>query len=188
MEKKNVAKRGGNGIVLTVALVAALAGSSCRKDTQIRPEHSPAVIENSNQLKRTYGSAAGSSYKVSQPISLDGAHDMIISGDSISGGALSCISLVNCHNIHITHCKLINSSAMAVNLSACSNIVVDDCYVAQVATGVYSYNGRSISVINNQMEGFLGTQSAGNRVVFENMSNDVRDAASNSAINNWQTK
>lgn len=186
MEKKNVAKRGGNVIALSVALVAVLVVSSCKKDAQLKPENNPAGIENSNNLKGTTG-AAVSNYKASQAISLNGAHDMTISGDSISGGGLSCISLVNCYNIHITHCKLVNSSAMGVNLSACSNIIVDDCYIANVAAGVYSYNGKNVSVINNKMKSILDSHSDGTLVAFENLGSDTGEAASNSAMNNDQS-
>ncbi|MFI5161750.1 MAG: right-handed parallel beta-helix repeat-containing protein, partial [Sphingobacteriales bacterium] len=111
-------------------------------------------------------------------------HDITISGDSISGGAMSCISLVNCYNIHITNCKLVNSSAMGVNLSQCSNIIVDDCYVANVSTGVHASNSRSISVLNNKMKNISGLQPGGTTAEFENVANDAKDASSNSAINN----
>jgi hypothetical protein len=187
MEKKNVVKRGGNGIALTVALAAVLAVSSCKKEVQIKPEHGRSGIENSD-LKSTLSSAGGSNYKVSQPISLNGAQDMTISGDLINGGGLSCINLVNCHNIHITHCKLVNSSKMGVNLSSCSNIIVDDCYVANVAIGVYSYGGRNISVMNNKMNNILDQQSGGAMVAFENLGSDVTEATSNSAMNNTQAQ
>jgi hypothetical protein len=180
MEKKNVVKRGGKVIALTVALISVFALPSCKKDAAINPENSPIAVANQSKI------AVSSNYKVSRPISLNGAHDITISGDSISGGSLSCISLANCHNIHITKCKLVNSSAMGVNLSACSNIIIDDCNVANVSTGVYSYNGNSISVMNNKM---AGIQSTGATVTFENVSNDVaNDAPSNSAVNNVLTQ
>jgi len=175
---KNILKNRGNGIALTAALAVVLLVSSCKKDAQIAP--APAASANKSIT------IAKSNYKLSQPITLTGAHDMTISGDSISGGANSCISLINCSNIHITNCKLVNSSAMGVNLSGCTNIVVDDSYVANVAAGVYSYNSKSISVMNNKMKNISGSQAGANMVVFESFGTEASEAASNSAMNNQQ--
>jgi len=176
---KNVLKTIGNGVTLTATLAAVLLISSCKKEGQITPDNS------ANAAGANKSIAIGkSNYKVSQPITLTGAHDMTISGDSISGGANSCISLINCYNIHITNCKLVNSSAMGVNLSGCTNIIVDDSYVANVAIGVYSYNGKSISVMNNKMKNISDPQTGGAMVAFENLGNDAKDAASNSVMNN----
>jgi len=162
-------------VALTLVLASVISISSCKKDVQVTPEKVPASVTNSN-------------YKVSQPISLNGVHDMTISGDSISGGALSCISLVNCYNIHITHCKLVNSSVNGVNLTDCNNIIVDDCSVANVSTGVYSFNSRSISVMNNLMKNISGTSTGGTMVAFENLGNNTEDASTNSAINNQEAQ
>jgi hypothetical protein len=176
---KNILKTVGNGVTLTAALAAVLLASSCKKESQIAPLGSANAAGANKSI-----AVAKSNYKVSQPITLNGVHDITISGDSISGGANSCISLVNCYNIHITNCKLVNSSAMGVNLSACSNIIVDDCVVANVATGVYSYNGKNISVMNNKMKNLSDPQAGGTMVAFESLGEDAKDAASNSAMNN----
>jgi len=181
VEKKNVLQRVRGSVVLTLALVSVISVSSCKKDAQVNPENGPVGIAIS---KVAAISPSKSNYKVSQPISLNGAHDITISGDSISGGAVSCISLVNCYNVHITHCKLVNSSSFGVSLSGCANVVVDDSNIANVLAGVHSFNGRSINVMNNKMSNLLGTQQGGTMVEFENLGNDVKDAGSNSAVNN----
>ena len=181
MEKKSVLKSVRGSVVLTLALVSVISVSSCKKDAQVNPENGPVSIAGS---KVASISSSKSIYKVSQPISLNGVHDITISGDSISGGALSCISLVNCYNIHITHCKLVNSSSFGVSLSGCTNVVIDDSYIANVLTGVHSFNGRSISVMNNKMSNLLGPQAGGTMVEFENLGNDTKDASSNTAVNN----
>jgi hypothetical protein len=181
VEKKSVLKSVRGGVVLTLALVSVIGISSCKKDAQVKPENGPVSIANSKVVAI---SPSKSNYKASQPISLNGVHDITISGDSIRGGALSCISLVNCYNIHITHCKLVNSSTFGVSLSGCTNVVVEDSYVANVLTGVHSFNSRSISVMNNKMSNLSGPQSGGTMVEFENLGNDARDAGSNSAVNN----
>jgi hypothetical protein len=185
VEKKSVLKSVRGSVVLTLALVSVISASSCKKDAQVNPENGPVSVAGS---KIASISPSKSTYKVSQPISLNGVHDITISGDSISGGALSCISLVNCYNIHITHCKLVNSSSFGVNLSDCSNVVVDDSNIANVLTGVHSFNSRSISVMNNKMSNLLGPQSGGTMVEFEDLGNDAKDASSNSAVNNEQVQ
>jgi len=181
---KNAVRLAGNGIALTLALASALFISSCKKDTPIKPENSPVTA---TSLIRSIDTANKPSedYKISQPISLNGAHDITISGESISGGSLSCIDLVNCYNIHITRCKLTNSDKFAVNLSHCTNIIVDSCYVDNVATGIYAFNSRGIQVKNNKMKNLSGSQQ-GVMVAFENLSTDIKDASSNSAIDNEQ--
>jgi len=181
MKKKNVLKRVQNGVTLTIALVSVLIVSSCKKDAQITPENSPVSVAAKLQ---GIPNISASNYKVSQPISLNGAHDLTISGDSISGGALSCISLVNCYNIHITHCKFVNSSLYGVDLSGCTNIIVDGCYVANVLTGVHASESKSIQVNNNSMKNIIGSQQGGLQAEFENISNGAADASSNSATNN----
>jgi hypothetical protein len=182
MKKKSVAKRVRNGVTLTLALVSVLIVSSCKKDAQIVPENSPVSV--AGKLQGITNISPVSAYKVSQPISLNGAHDITISGDSISGGALSCISLVNCYNIHIMHCKFVNSSLYGVDLSNCTNIIVDGCYVANVLTGVHASESKSIQVNNNSMKNITGSPQGGLQAEFENTSNSAADASSNSATNN----
>jgi parallel beta-helix repeat protein len=185
MEKKNVVKRGGNAIALTIALAVVLSGSSCKKDAQINPGYNSTGIENLNQAGSGAIRNTVSNLKVSAPVSLVGAHDMTISGDSINGGTHACISLVSCYNIHITNCKLVNSSQNGVNLSACSHITIDDCSMSNVAAGVYAFGGRDITVINNKMKDIISDPRTGSAlVVFENLGNDASEAASNSAVNN----
>ncbi|MFB9841007.1 right-handed parallel beta-helix repeat-containing protein [Mucilaginibacter ginsenosidivorans] len=173
---KNVAGFAGKGIALTLALTSVFFISSCKKDSPIQPESSQVTMAN------VTSKTAETNYKTTQPISLNGAHDITISGDVINGGTLSCIDLINCYNIHITRCKLVNSSKFAVNLSQCSNIVVDSCYIDNVATCVYAFNSRGVQVKNNKMTNLPGPQPV--MTAFENLSNNIRDAASNSAIDN----
>ncbi|MGZ3751690.1 MAG: right-handed parallel beta-helix repeat-containing protein [Mucilaginibacter sp.] len=114
-------------------------------------------------------------YRVSQPISLFGVHDMTICGYSINGGASSCIDLVNCSNIHITQCELVNSDQLGVNLTECTNILIDNCYVANVSSGIHSLNGVNIQVRNNTIKK-LGPNSI--LVRFESTGIDVAKATS----------
>lgn len=179
---KNVKGFAGKGIALTLALAGTIFIASCKKDASIKPGSGISSTPNMGSTAVT-GKPDETSYKLTQPISLNGAHDITISGDMITGGALSCIDLSNCYNIHITRCKLINSEKFAVNLSQCSNIVIDSCYVENVKTGVYAFNSRGIQVKNNKMKDVAGEQP-GVMTAFENLSADIKDAASNSAVDN----
>jgi len=93
-----------------------------------------------------------SSYRVSAPISLNGVHDITICAYSINGGLCPCIDLVNCCNVHITQCELLNSAQMGIKLTSCANIIIDNCYVANVSSGIHSVNGVNIHVKNNKMK------------------------------------
>jgi hypothetical protein len=121
-----------------------------------------------------------SNHRVSQPIMLNGVHDITICDYLINGGAMSCIDLVNCYNIHITQCELVNSDQLGINLTDCANILIDSCCVANVSSGIHSLNGVNIQVKNNRIKK-LGPK--GMLVDFENTSITVSDA-SNYMINN----
>src|SRR5579863_1607823 len=88
-------------------------------------------------------------YKASAPISLNGAHDLTISGDSISGVDVPCINLKNCYNIHITNCKLQSSARHGIYMYGCRNIVVDKCYATNVLNGVLASTSTGIQILNN---------------------------------------
>ena len=119
-------------------------------------------------------------YRSSRPISLHGVHDVTICAYSINGGAFSCIDLVDCYNIHITQCELLNSDQLGINLRGCANVVIEDCYVANVSAGVHSLNGSNIQVRNNKIKK-LGPQ--GMLVRFEN-TGAIAQLASCYAMNN----
>ena len=97
-----------------------------------------------------------SNYRTSQPISLRGVHDVTICAYSINGGPYPCIDLVNCYNIHITQCELVNSDQIAIKLTACANILIDQCNVANVSGGIHSLNGVNIQVKNNNIKKLAG--------------------------------
>ena len=176
MKKKNIVKRVGNGIFLAATLVSILVASSCKKDAQVTPDNS------SSAQSKTPVNSATAAYKSSQPITLNGAHDITLNGYLINGGAVSCIDLANCYNIHITHCKLINSDKLGVNLSNCHNVVIDSCQIANVSAGIYSFNGTDVQVKDNKIISLTGKDKVS--FAFENGSMAIDDARSNTAINN----
>jgi len=115
--------------------------------------------------------SSSSSYVTSNAISLDGAHDITISGKSIAGGSVPCISLKNCYNIHITGSEFKNSSDVGIYLYNCYNITVDNNYFTNVSTGVYadhSSNG-GISITYNQFYNMQGPFPRGQFVQFNNV-------------------
>jgi len=120
-------------------------------------------------------------YRVSRPIALTGVHDLTICAYSIKGGPFSCIDLVDCYNIHITQCELTNSDRLGVNLTNCANILIDNCYVADVLTGVHSLNGSNIQVKNNKITKLA---PRGMLVSFENIDTDAAEISSY-AMNNY---
>jgi hypothetical protein len=121
-----------------------------------------------------------SNHRVSQPITLNGAHDITICDYLINGGASSCIDLVNCYNIHITQCELVNSDRLGINLTDCANILIDNCCVTNVSSGIHSLNGVNIQVKNNRIKQL---RPKGMLVEFENTGFDVSEV-SGYAINN----
>jgi hypothetical protein len=120
-------------------------------------------------------------YRVSRPISLNGVHDLTICAYSIKGGPFSCIDLVDCYNIHITQCELTNSEQPGVNLTNCANVLIDNCYVADVLTGIHSLNGSNIQVRNNKITKLA---PKGVLVSFENTDADAAEVSSY-AMNNY---
>lgn len=110
-----------------------------------------------------------------KPISLKNsvnAKTLVISGDSIVGGTLACITLTNCTNIRITHCKLLNSSSMGIQLLNCSNITIDSNYISKVSSGVYAQNCPlgQLKVSYNSMVNMVGPYPRGQCVQFNAVS------------------
>ena len=120
-------------------------------------------------------------YRVSRPISLNGVHDLTICAYSIKGGPFSCIDLVDCYNVHITQCELTNSDQLGINLTNCANVLIDNCYVADVLTGIHSLNGSNIQVRNNKITKLA---PKGVLVSFENTDADAAEVSSY-AMNNY---
>jgi len=120
-------------------------------------------------------------YRVSRPIALNGVHDLTICAYSIKGGPFSCIDLVDCYNVHITQCELTNSDQLGINLTNCANVLIDNCYVADVLTGIHSLNGSNIQVRNNKITKLA---PKGVLVSFENTDTDAAEVSSY-AMNNY---
>ena len=71
------------------------------------------------------------------PFTLSGKSNLVISGDSITGGTIG-IQLNNCSNITITNCQFQGQTLFAIYLLGCSNITIKNNYVANVGAGIYA--------------------------------------------------
>jgi parallel beta helix pectate lyase-like protein len=119
------------------------------------------------------GAAAQNSYKrhkYSEPIIIKNAHDLVIRGDSINGDDEPCLQIINCNNIHITHCYLGNSSKVGLYIYQSANIKVDSCFVTNVSTGVYAVESYAISVMHCEGKNMVGPFPRGAFVQFNNVS------------------
>ncbi|MCJ8208943.1 PA14 domain-containing protein [Mucilaginibacter sp. RS28] len=116
-------------------------------------------------------SSTSSAYTAAGVISYENVHDITISGKAIAGGNVPCISLKNCYNVHITNCKLYNSSEVGIYLLNCKNITVDYSYFTNVSTGVYVDHSTEggIVVNNNQFLNMKGPFPRGQFVQFNNV-------------------
>ncbi len=90
----------------------------------------------------------------------------------MNGSATNCITLSNCTNVHITNCRLVNSTGFAVNLNGCSNVTIDYCFISNVGFGVYAYTSQVVKVNNNQILNINGinTSFLGHAIQFNNVS------------------
>jgi len=79
--------------------------------------------------------------------------------------------LVNCTNIHITHCKLGNSLSYGILIANCSNVLVDSSFITKVSTGVLAVNcpGGAIRVLSNQLLNTQGPFPLGAGIQFSNV-------------------
>lgn len=110
-------------------------------------------------------------YKASAPISLSNQSNITISGDSINvnnGGTVG-IKLNNCNNVHITKCKVMNSTNDGIQLNNCTNITIDSCFVTNVRAGVNVKYCTTVKVKNNQFLNMNGPYPSGNFVQFNNV-------------------
>ncbi|MBS1531987.1 MAG: right-handed parallel beta-helix repeat-containing protein [Bacteroidetes bacterium] len=111
-------------------------------------------------------------HKAVSPIALTNVGNKTISGDSINvnGGSDICLSLTNCHDIHITNCWFGNSTHVGVFLYKCANIRIDSCYVTKLAAGVYAVDSYAISVTDCEGKNMIGPFPRGEFVQFNNVS------------------
>lgn len=109
--------------------------------------------------------------KTSAPINLSNVSGQTITGLSIVGATVPCITLTGCSNMHITMCRLSDNSSQggAVSLNNCSNITIDYNFFTNVSSGVYAVNCTGgIKVDNNQCLNVKGPYPRGQMAQFNN--------------------
>jgi hypothetical protein len=132
---------------------------SCKKEAKATP-----VITVPENLGQSF-------YTTSSVVNLNGAHDITISGKSITGGVDAPINLVNCYNIHITQNRLMNATNVGIHLYNCKNITIDYNYFTNLSTGVYAEQSKQggIKVNYNQFLNMKGPFPRGQFVQFNNV-------------------
>lgn len=162
MKKLKLAAMPGRGMFLAMTIGSTLLISSCKKEAAPAPDTtttttSQTALASANNLTSSFATtSATTGYKIVAPISLYNKSNLTISGDSIVGGSVACIQLVNCKNIHITNCKLGNSKSFGIMVGNSSGITIDYCNISNVATGILALSCTgSIVVQHNQV---LNTQ------------------------------
>ena len=140
--------------------------SSCRKDAGVVSNNKNISVVQAFDHSQTL---AIKPITTVAPIVLNGQSNLVIRGDSINGGSLPCITLINCKNIRITHCQLVNSSLVGINLNNCTSIHIDSNYISHVSTGVYALACKSVQVVYNQMQNMQGPYPKGAFVQFDNV-------------------
>ena len=120
-------------------------------------------------------------YKLSKPIKLQNQSNITIEGDSIIGGALPCILLINCSHITITNCKLVNSKDIGIRLQGCSRIIIENNEIGNVKAGVFAIMCPlgGIRVLNNQMKNMIGPSPQADFVQFDRVSGANNQISSN---------
>lgn len=113
-----------------------------------------------------------SAYIAADVINLTDAHNITISGKSITGGGVPAITLINCYDIHITNSKFYNGTDVGIHLLNCKNITIDYNYFTNVSSGVYAEQTTDggIVVDNNQFLNMQGPFPRGQFVQFNNVS------------------
>jgi parallel beta helix pectate lyase-like protein len=197
-----------SGKILTVFLFTIVFFTlSCSKSPVTRPNNTgggsdtgsgSTQVPLSTALDTTIAPGAGPNpaikYTTSPAITLNGGHDMVISGIITPS-----ITLNNCYNITIKNCKIGPNKLTGIQTDACSNIHIDSCYITQVSTGVYALNSQGVSVTNCQalnMQGpfpkgafvqFDGCSGGGNRVNYNKFQNIFGQSLPEDAISMYKS-
>jgi parallel beta-helix repeat protein len=172
MKTHKTTRRIGEGKLFAVFFGAALLVTSCKKDECMVPVNATATINPT--LKVVDSSAftratAAPAYVSSQPIKLNGAHDLGIRGKIINGGTVPAITLSNCYNVHITGNILSNSTSAGIYLYNCYNITIDSNDISNVSTGVSVVNTTKggILIIWNEFKNMMGPFPRGQFIQFD---------------------
>jgi hypothetical protein len=152
------------GIAMSIATLFAVSLiTSCQKDSSVAPANAVTTsgTANSSTVLATTSSSSTITYKSSGAITAQS--NTTYSGLVIDLGNSSKIgfTLSGVSNVHITNCKIINTTSDAIFLNNCSNITIDNCFISNVAFGVNVLSSKTVKVNNNQMLNINGNNAKG---------------------------
>ena len=174
---------------------------SCAKDDTIVSQEKEEVSENENLVtevdepivenpieetpedvvevvERITGASFCGPYTVSEPISLTGLKDTIVSGLDISNPNGVAIMVNSCENLIIENSFLHDSSGNGIQIYGSTNVTIRNNRMESISTGVYALQSTGIKVINNDIKNVEGPFPRGQFVQFNGCS------GANNKINN----
>ena len=109
---------------------------------------------------------------ITSPIKIQNKSNFTIERDTITGNSSPCILLINCTNVRITHCKLVDSKDIGIRLEGCSNILIDSNEIGHVKAGVFAIEcpAGQIRVMYNQMKNMIGPFPQADFIQFDQVS------------------
>lgn len=162
------------GIGMSIAFLLSFELiTSCSKDAAVTPESS-----STTNVKPSFTSTALASTTTTYVSSgaITAKSNTTYSGliINLNGAGTTGITLNGLTNVHITNCKILNTTGFAINIYNCSNITIDNCLISNVGFGVYAQGSSSkvIKVNNNQFLNINGinTASLGHAIQFNGLS------------------
>jgi hypothetical protein len=162
MKFKNRTLRKGIATSIATLFTVSLI-TSCQKDSSVAPADAATTLgtANNSTALATTGSSSTVTYKSSGAITAQS--NTTYSGLVIDLGNTSKtgFTLNGVSNVHITNCKIINTTSYAIFLNNCSNITIDNCFISNVAFGVDVLSSKTVKVNNNQMLNINGNNAKG---------------------------
>jgi len=149
MKFKNMTHRVKTNICFALLFLAASFISSCQKDNSPAPDANLAA--NVTNANLTPLATTTSKYKLTAPLYYINKSNFTINGDSINGGNSIGINLLGCTNVHITKCKIMNSTNRGISIYGCTNVLVDSCFVSNVVQGIYVHSSTQVRIQSNQL-------------------------------------
>src|ERR1700753_4109625 len=161
MNSKSIMKRVCTRAITATAALTILLATSCKKEADTTPANAVAPsnikLNTSFKSENTLSTFLGKTITTSSPIAYYKKNNITISGLTISGGSLPCIQLTQCTNVHITHCKITNTTNYGIVIGNCTNVTVDSCLITNTATGMFAISCTGqIKVQNNQIQNMKG--------------------------------
>lgn len=134
-------------------------------------------------------------FTMSAPITLNGVSNQTITGLQITCGTGNGIHLINCTNIHITKCRIINGTTIngiGIYATGCTNITVDSTAFENVTAGAQFQNDVTVKFNANEGHNMNGIHSGmtafyqrGQLVQFNNVSGAGSEIKNNKNFNEF---